>query len=70
MIDKVWWIWQNQDLQRRTHVIAGTMTFLNQPPSRNTTLQDSLHIGYVGVPNITVDDATSTLAGPFCYIYA
>ncbi|KAF3008595.1 hypothetical protein E8E13_007659 [Curvularia kusanoi] len=70
MVDKVWWTWQNQDVERRTQVIAGTMTFLNQPPSRNATLKDELYLGYVGVPNITVDDATSTLAGPFCYIYA
>ncbi|KAF3052247.1 hypothetical protein E8E11_011198 [Didymella keratinophila] len=70
MVDKVWWIWQNLDVERRTHVIAGTLTFLNQPPTRNATLQDELYLGHVGFPNITIDEATSTLAGPFCYIYA
>ncbi|KAF9698144.1 hypothetical protein EKO04_003883 [Ascochyta lentis] len=70
MVDRVWWIWQNLDLEKRTHVIAGTLTFLNQPPSRDATLQDELYLGHVGFPNITVDDATSTLSGPFCYIYA
>lgn len=70
MVDKVWWIWQNLDLKKRTHVIAGTLTFLNQPPTRNATLQDELYLGHVGFPNITIDEATSTLAGPFCYIYA
>jgi hypothetical protein len=24
---------------------------------------------YIGFPNITIKDASSTLAGPFCYIY-
>lgn len=70
MVDRVWWIWQNLDLKKRTHVIAGTLTFLNQPPTRNATLQDEMTLGHVGFPNITVDDATSTLGGPFCYIYA
>ena len=69
MIDRTWWTWQNQDLKKRTNVIAGTLTFLNQPPSRNATLDDELYLGYVGQPNITIRDAQSTLGGPFCYIY-
>ena len=69
MVDRVWWIWQNQDLEKRTNVIAGTLTFLNRPPSRNATLQDPMTLTHVGVPNITVADAVSTLGGPFCYIY-
>jgi hypothetical protein len=28
-----------------------------------------LSVGYVGVENITISDAMSTLKGPFCYIY-
>jgi tyrosinase len=69
MIDPVWWIWQNQDLETRGRAIAGTVTFLNMPPSRNGTLEDVLSVGYVGVENITISDAMSTLKGPFCYIY-
>jgi tyrosinase len=65
----VWWIWQNQDLETRGRAIAGTVTFLNMPPSRNGTLEDVLSVGYVGVENITISDAMSTLKGPFCYIY-
>ncbi|KAI4674983.1 uncharacterized protein J4E88_007886 [Alternaria novae-zelandiae] len=70
MIDRVWWTWQNLDLQSRQNSIAGTMTFLNNPPSRNATLDDVLSVGYVGSPNITIKDAMSTIAGPFCYVYA
>lgn len=69
MIDRTWWVWQNQDLKKRTNVVAGTLTFLNQPPTRNATLDDTMGLGYVGQPNITIKDAQSTLGGPFCYIY-
>ncbi|KAH7398700.1 hypothetical protein DE146DRAFT_677855 [Phaeosphaeria sp. MPI-PUGE-AT-0046c] len=69
MIDRVWWIWQNQDLIKRERAIAGTMTFLNQPPSREGRLDDVLELGYVGLPNLTVNDAMSTVGGPFCYVY-
>ncbi|KAJ8117333.1 hypothetical protein OPT61_g1455 [Boeremia exigua] len=69
MIDRTWWVWQNHDLKGRTNVIAGTLTFLNQPPTRNATLDDIMSLGYVGQPNITIRNAQSTLGGPFCYIY-
>jgi tyrosinase len=70
MIDRVWWTWQNLDSESRMNTIAGTLTFLNNPPSRNATLDDVLSVGYVGPPNISIRDTQSTLAGPFCYIYA
>jgi len=31
-IDRVWWIWQNQDLKTRQNAIGDTITILNQPP--------------------------------------
>jgi tyrosinase len=46
-----------------------TFIFMNNPPSRNTTLADGLIIGYAGVLNITFGSAMDTLAGPFCYVY-
>lgn len=70
MVDRVWTTWQNLDLESRQNAIAGTVTFLNNPPSRNATLNDTLSLGYVGVPDVRVADAMSTLAGPFCYVYA
>ena len=71
MIDRVWWIWQNQDLKNRRNAIDGTITFLNSPPSRNGTLNDTLTLGPMldTFKNITNKDAMSTLGGPFCYIY-
>ncbi|KAF2130944.1 Di-copper centre-containing protein [Dothidotthia symphoricarpi CBS 119687] len=71
MVDRVWWIWQNQDIKNRQNALEGTITFLNRPPSRNGTLEDNLGFGdFMEFPNITNADAMSTLAGPFCYVYA
>ncbi|KAF8851192.1 tyrosinase [Acephala macrosclerotiorum] len=67
-IDRTWWIWQNQDLKNRQNAIAGTITLNNSPPSRNGTLTDTISLG-VNAKDITIGDAMSTLAGPFCYIY-
>ena len=39
-IDRMYWIWQNQDLAARQNAIGGTITLDNEPPSRNTTLED------------------------------
>jgi tyrosinase len=70
MIDLTWWTWQSLGLGSRQNVIAGTLTFMNNPPSRNASLADGLDLGYAGVPNITIASAVDTLAGPFCYVYA
>ncbi|KAI8942273.1 hypothetical protein NX059_000352 [Plenodomus lindquistii] len=69
MIDRVWWTWQNLDLKKRQNAVAGGTTLSGE--AANTTLHDPVTLGaYVGVPNITIADAMSTMAGPFCYIYA
>lgn len=34
-IDRVWWMWQNQQPYVRTNAIAGTLTLGDSPPSRN-----------------------------------
>ncbi|KAK2629561.1 hypothetical protein QTJ16_000381 [Diplocarpon rosae] len=67
-IDRTWWIWQNQNLAARQNAIGGTITLDNSPASRPGRLEDPLSLG-VNAPNITIGDAMSTLAGPFCYIY-
>ncbi|KAF2822486.1 Di-copper centre-containing protein [Ophiobolus disseminans] len=72
MIDRVWWIWQNQDLEKRRNQLGGTITFNDNPPSRNGTLEDVLTLGSIlegEFPNITNGDAMSTIGGPFCYVY-
>jgi hypothetical protein len=67
-IDRIWWIWQNQDLANRQNAIAGTHTINDIPPSANTTLDDIIDIGQ-NAPGITIREAMSTTSGPFCYIY-
>lgn len=69
MIDRVWTIWQNLDLVKRKNAISGTGTFLNSPPSPNTTLDTVFDLGYAGGGSVAMRDLMSTTAGPFCYIY-
>ncbi|KAI9036132.1 tyrosinase family protein [Aspergillus affinis] len=69
MIDRVWWIWQNLDLSRRRNDISGTGTFMNNPPSPNTTLDTVIDIGHANGGPIAMRDLMSTTAGPFCYVY-
>ncbi|KAJ5502237.1 Tyrosinase [Penicillium fimorum] len=69
MIDRTWWIWQNLDLHKRLNAISGTATFLNGPPSANTTLDTLLDLGYAGGETVAMRDLMSTVSGPFCYIY-
>jgi len=75
MIDRVWWIWQQLNPIQRTKgpgAIAGTRTFLNNPPSAQTTLEDLIGFDYAGStfgqPK-PIKDLLSTTDGPFCYAY-
>lgn len=67
-IDRVWWIWQNQDLANRQNAISGTITLFDTPPSRNGTLDDLLDVGILGDP-LAIRDAMNTVDGRFCYVY-
>ncbi|KAI1097551.1 Di-copper centre-containing protein [Jackrogersella minutella] len=69
MIDLVWWIWQNLDWANRHDAVAGTGTFLNDPPSPNTTLDDIIDLGHAGGAPITMRELMSVHDGPFCYTY-
>lgn len=73
MIDRVWWLWQMQDAAARATAgataIAGTLTFLNSPPSRNASLDDYNEYGYAAGPPRQIRELLSTTGGPFCYIY-
>jgi tyrosinase len=71
MIDRTWWIWQMLDAKTRTSAagISGTGTFLNFPPSPDTTLDTVIDLGFAAGPPITMRDLMSTTDGPFCYIY-
>ena len=69
-IDRLWTIWQDLDFTgARQTAIAGTNTFLNEPPSANTTLDTPIQLGYAGGAVVKMRDVMSTTAGPFCYFY-
>ncbi|KAH8761022.1 hypothetical protein F5883DRAFT_618954 [Diaporthe sp. PMI_573] len=69
MVDYVYWIWQALHLDQAA-TIAGTITILNQPPSRNTSTADIIELG-VNAPSVTIEDLLNTLGeSPLCYIYA
>ncbi|KAF2228226.1 hypothetical protein BDZ85DRAFT_301255 [Elsinoe ampelina] len=67
-IDRVWWIWQNQDLGRRERALAGTLTLFNTPPSRDTELGDVIDLGSLA-KKTTIGEVMSTTKGALCYIY-
>lgn len=71
MIDRVWWIWQQLDRDTRLGAegISGTGTFLNNPPSANTTLETIIDLGYSADTRTKMADLMSTTEGPMCYIY-
>ncbi|KAI0151572.1 hypothetical protein GGR57DRAFT_503844 [Xylariaceae sp. FL1272] len=66
-IDRMYFIWQNLDWANR-QTMAGTITMMNQPPSRNGTLDDPLDISPVGGA-YKFRDFLDTTAGPFCFVY-
>ncbi|KAK4495154.1 hypothetical protein PRZ48_013481 [Zasmidium cellare] len=72
-IDRVYWTWQMQvweKIEERQSSIAGTITFLNTPPSRNATVEDRIALGVNdGFKGLEIKEALSTVAGPFCYVY-
>ncbi|KAI0132820.1 hypothetical protein BJ170DRAFT_615493 [Xylariales sp. AK1849] len=70
-IDRVYWIWQLQDLEKRLGEVAGTITPGNSPPSRNGTADDELDLGFLA-EKVRLGDALTTIGGiggTFCYVY-
>lgn len=71
MIDRVWWIWQMQDLETRLAQVSMTKTMMNIPPSENGTLDDLSGLGLLA-EEVKVRELMSTmggLGGKFCYMY-
>lgn len=70
-IDRVWWIWQNLNAKTAFSEkgISGTGTFLDAPPSANTTLETPIDLGYAWKDVVKMKDLMSTTSGPFCYTY-
>ncbi|KAL1872652.1 hypothetical protein Daus18300_004197 [Diaporthe australafricana] len=70
MLDYVFWIWQALHPSEALN-IAGTLTLGNNPPSRDTRLNDTLYFNYLDQPQRPISDILDTLGGsPLCYIYA
>ncbi|KAK5659064.1 hypothetical protein OQA88_1152 [Cercophora sp. LCS_1] len=70
-IDRVWWIWQVQDLVKRLGEVSLTKTMNNMPPSANGTLDDTSNLGVLA-GDVKVRELMSTMGGmggKFCYIY-
>ncbi|KAG9253100.1 uncharacterized protein F5Z01DRAFT_174294 [Emericellopsis atlantica] len=68
MVDRVYWIWQALH-PRQAKDIAGTITILNRPPSRDAVKSDPLNMG-VNADLLTIGEALDTLGRtPFCYVY-
>lgn len=68
-VDRMWAIWQGIDPANRTLALSQTLTYLNSPASRNTTLTDTVDAGYAGGTPKEIRDVMSTVQGDFCYIY-
>lgn len=68
-VDRMWAIWQGLSPFKRTYALAGTITYLNTPASRNTTLGDTIDLGYTTPVVKEISDVMSTVSGDFCYIY-
>lgn len=68
VLDRVWWIWQALHPQI-ADTIAGTITVLNNPPSRNASVEDVVDLG-VNAATRKIKELMDTLGeAPFCYIY-
>lgn len=69
MIDMVWWLWQALHL-KQAKTVAGTITLFNNPPSRDTRLDDIIQMNYLNLEPLEIKDVMSTLDdSPLCYIY-
>ncbi|KAH6699998.1 hypothetical protein BKA64DRAFT_565464 [Cadophora sp. MPI-SDFR-AT-0126] len=68
-VDRLWALWQGVNQTVRTKEVASTLTIMNLPPSEPGTLDTVVDMGYMG-PSMTIGELSSTIDGPFCYIYA
>ncbi len=63
MLDHLYWIWQALHLDQASN-IAGTITILNMPPSRDALVTDPLDMG-VNAAQIVISDAQHSWRKPF-----
>ncbi|KAF2472963.1 Di-copper centre-containing protein [Lindgomyces ingoldianus] len=65
MIDRAWWIWQNQDPSKRVMTVGGSTSMFG---GSTGTLNDKVDLSVVG-SGLAIKELVSTTAGPFCYAY-
>ncbi|CAI4215502.1 unnamed protein product [Parascedosporium putredinis] len=63
-VDRIWWIWQLQDLNTRLSAVAGSVT----GSKKTGTLDDSINLGVNGAAK-KIRDMMNTMDGDLCYIY-
>lgn len=68
MVDRIYWIWQMLNPEEAGKV-AGTITPLNSPASRDALLTDVVYFTDSIAPPRQIQELLSTTAGPFCYAY-
>lgn len=68
MIDRVWWIWQLQDLDTRLTAVAGRV---GGGSTRQGSLQDDVSLGFAAGSTVLGElmDTMGGKGGDFCYIY-
>lgn len=68
-MDRMHFIWQNLDWEKRGKEISGTGTMFNSPPSPVSKLGDNMGFEPLN-RNITIGAAMDTVGGtPLCYVY-
>ncbi|KAK5094295.1 hypothetical protein LTR70_004187 [Exophiala xenobiotica] len=68
MVDRAWAIWQGQDMEARRYQVGATRTPFNDPPSARVAVDEFLD--FTGLAErVTLKDVTSTLDGPYWYVY-
>lgn len=67
-VDRLWSIWQGQNYTDRAEALDGTVTFANDPPSANATLDTVMHMFEAG-GDMPIAKAMSTFENGYCYMY-
>ncbi|CAH0044600.1 unnamed protein product [Clonostachys solani] len=68
-LDRLWSIWQEQDLASRMNQTSDTQTWDNVPASPNVTVFDILDYGVIGDGRVQMVDIVDTMGGFLCYRY-
>ena len=66
-IDRLWTIWQSQDLPNRMQVISGGTSMMGGGAAQKLT--DNIDISNVASKVYQIKDLVSVTDGPFCYVY-